>query len=156
MVLPLHNSFTGGPISNLLLNSFPNTHTRSLVATNRFLNLINMMRHLAAYLLLKTGGNDAPTAADVTAALAAAGVEADAASLSAFLKEVEGKDIAELIESASDRIFVGGGGGGAAAGPAAAGEDAAPVKEEKPKEEEVDALDGGMDMFGGSAGGGDY
>jgi hypothetical protein len=26
----------------------------------------------------------------------------------------------------------------------------------KPKEEEVDALDGGMDMFGGGGGGGDY
>ncbi len=33
----------------------------------------------------------------------------------------------------------------------------APKKAEKPKEEEVDALDGGMDMFGGgSGGGGDY
>jgi hypothetical protein len=31
------------------------------------------------------------------------------------------------------------------------------VKEaEKPKEEEVDALEGGMDMFGGGGGGGDY
>jgi hypothetical protein len=27
---------------------------------------------------------------------------------------------------------------------------------EKPKEEEVDALAGGMDMFGGEEGGGDY
>ena len=42
----------------------------------------------------------------------------------------------------------GGGGGGGGDAPAAA---AAP---EKPKEEEVDALDGGMDMFGG--GGSDY
>lgn len=34
---------------------------------------------------------------------------------------------------------------------------AAAKKEEKPKEEEVDALDGGMDMFGGGGGGGgDY
>ena len=50
---------------------------------------------------------------------------------------------------------LGGGGGGAA--PAAAGGDAAaPAAVEAPKEEEVDALDGGMDMFGGSAGGGDY
>jgi large subunit ribosomal protein LP0 len=41
--------------------------------------------------------------------------------------------------------------GGAAAAPAAA---KAP---EKPKEEEVDALDGGMDMFGGGGGAkGDY
>mmetsp|Transcript_39194 Transcript_39194/g.28951 ORF Transcript_39194/g.28951 Transcript_39194/m.28951 type:complete len:122 (+) Transcript_39194:45-410(+) len=29
-------------------------------------------------------------------------------------------------------------------------------EEKKPKVEEVDALDGGMDMFGGSGGGGDY
>ena len=54
------------------------------------------------------------------------------------------------------------GGGGAAAAAAPAG--AAPAgdapageekkKEEKPKVEEVDALDGGMDMFGGGGGGG--
>eukprot|EP01040_Poterioochromonas_malhamensis_P017816 gene17816-20601_t len=42
-----------------------------------------------------------------------------------------------------------------AAGAASAGA-AAPAAEEKPKVEEVDALDGGMDMFGGSGGGGDY
>jgi len=36
--------------------------------------------------------------------------------------------------------------------PAAAG--GPPAKAEKPKEEEVDALDGGMDMFGGGGGGG--
>ena len=45
-----------------------------------------------------------------------------------------------------------GGGGGSVA--AAAGVDAAPAEAPKPKEEEVDALDGGMDMFGG--GGSDY
>ena len=40
---------------------------------------------------------------------------------------------------------------------AAAGAPAAEKKAEKPKEEEVDALDGGMDMFGGGGGGGgDY
>jgi len=42
--------------------------------------------------------------------------------------------------------------GGAA--PAAAAGGAAPAAPEKPKEEEVDALDGGMDMFGGGGGGG--
>ena len=47
----------------------------------------------------------------------------------------------------------GGGGGGGGGGVAAAG-DAAPAEAPKPKEEEVDALDGGMDMFGG--GGSDY
>ena len=39
---------------------------------------------------------------------------------------------------------------------AASGGAAAPAAEEKPKVEEVDALDGGMDMFGGSGGRGDY
>jgi hypothetical protein len=41
------------------------------------------------------------------------------------------------------------------AAPAAATTEAA-KEPEKPKVEEVDALDGGMDMFGGSGGGGDY
>eukprot|EP01040_Poterioochromonas_malhamensis_P018802 gene18802-22035_t len=50
---------------------------------------------------------------------------------------------------------------GAAPAPIAVAGGDAPVeekkKEEKPKVEEVDALDGGMDMFGGSGGGGgDY
>eukprot|EP01034_Spumella_vulgaris_P024587 gene24587-30953_t len=57
--------------------------------------------------------------------------------------------------------------GGVGAGPAAPAAAGAPVaggdapaaaaKAEKPKEEEVDALEGGMDMFGGGGGGGgDY
>ena len=46
-------------------------------------------------------------------------------------------------------------GASASAGDAPAGDAAVAKKEEKPKEEEVDALDGGMDMFGGG-GGGDY
>eukprot|EP01038_Epipyxis_sp_PR26KG_P007235 gene7235-9866_t len=62
-------------------------------------------------------------------------------------------------------VFSGGsvGGSGASAGAAASSApagDAAPAdkkKEEKPKVEEVDALEGGMDMFGGGGGGGgDY
>jgi large subunit ribosomal protein LP0 len=45
----------------------------------------------------------------------------------------------------------------AAGGAAPAAAAAAPAAPEKPKEEEVDALDGGMDMFGGGGGGGgDY
>jgi len=45
----------------------------------------------------------------------------------------------------------------AVAAPAAAPAAAAPAAAAKPKEEEVDALDGGMDMFGGGGGGGgDY
>jgi large subunit ribosomal protein LP2 len=118
------------------------------------------MRHLAAYLLLRTGGNDQPTAADVSKVLSAAGVEADAERVKALLAEVEGKDLAELIASAKDRLFVGGGGGGAPAAAAAAPDAgkpaAAPAKKEEKKEEAVDPMDGGMNLFGGGGGGGDY
>lgn len=115
------------------------------------------MRHLAVYLMLVIGGNAAPTAEDVTTALGAAGVEVDAERLATLITELEGKDINELIELGSKKLMVGGGGGGgAAAGAAATTEAVAEVKVEKPKEEEVDALAGGMDMFGGEGGGGDY
>jgi ribosomal protein L12E/L44/L45/RPP1/RPP2 len=35
------------------------------------------MRHLATYLLLKLGGNDSPSASDITTALSGVGVEVD-------------------------------------------------------------------------------
>jgi ribosomal protein L12E/L44/L45/RPP1/RPP2 len=73
-----------------------------------------------------------------------------------FAGLVKGSNIERLLFS------LGGGGGGvapasiAAAGGAAADGEKEEKKEEKPKVEEVDALDGGMDMFGGGGGGGDY
>jgi large subunit ribosomal protein LP0 len=54
---------------------------------------------------------------------------------------------------ANPAAFAGSGGGGGGGGDAAA--DAAPAVEEKEEEEEMD-LGGGMDMFGGDEGGGDY
>ena len=115
------------------------------------------MRYIAAYLLCKAGGTDAPTTADVTKVLAAAGVDADAAAVKEVVSGMEGKDLSELIESQKDRIFVGGGGGGGG-GAAAAAADDAPKEEEKQKEEEEEVdFSGGMDMFGGGGGGGgDY
>jgi len=117
------------------------------------------MRHLAAYLLLVAGGNSSPTAEDVTTLLGTVGVTVDEERLNQLISELDGKDINEVIESGKDKLLAGGfgGGGGAVASAPAAGGGAAPVAEkaaEKPKVEEVDALDGGMDMFGG--GGGDY
>lgn len=44
------------------------------------------MRHLATYLLLKLGGNDAPSAGDVKTALASVGVEPDESRLTTLLK----------------------------------------------------------------------
>ena len=65
-----------------------------------------------------------------------------------------------LTPTLAEVIFSRGGGAGGDSGPSvsASGDagDAPAAKEEKPKEEEVDALAGGMDMFGGDEGGGDY
>ena len=105
--------------------------------------------------MLVAGGNTAPTAADVTKVLGEVGVEADAASLSKLIADMAGKDIDELIAAGQDQLVTMGGGGGGGGGAAAAGGEAAAVVEEaKPAEEEVDPMEGGMDMFGG--GGGDY
>ena len=76
------------------------------------------MRHLAAYLLLVAGGNEAPTAEDVTNVLSQAGIEVDSERLEQLINELAGKDLAELIETGKDKLLVGGLGGGA---PAAAG-----------------------------------
>ena len=118
------------------------------------------MRHLAAYLLLVSGGNAAPTAEDVTTLLGQAGIEVNAERLGQLIGELAGKDLAELIAEGKEKLFVGGAVAAAAAAPAAGAASAADApakKEEKPKVEEVDALDGGMDMFGGGgAKTGDY
>jgi len=121
------------------------------------------MRHLAAYLLLVSGGNTQPTAEDITTLLSQAVIDADADRLTQLLTDLEGKDVTELYALGREKLVSSGAGGAAAAAaPAAAagGAAAAPAaakEAEKPKVEEVDALDGGMDMFGGGGGGGgDY
>lgn len=66
-------------------------------------------------------------------------IDADESRLSALLKEVEGKDINELITEGSSKLasVPSGGGGGAAAASAGGAAAAAPAaEEEKPKEEE--------------------
>jgi large subunit ribosomal protein LP2 len=116
------------------------------------------MRHLAAYLLLVAGGNSNPTADDIKDALSKVGIETDEERLNQLLSELERKDLNELIKEGSEKlckVAVGSGGGGVGAPAAAAGSaPAAAAAPEKPKVEEVDALDGGMDMFGGGGGGG--
>ena len=123
------------------------------------------MRHLATYLMLVLGGNENPTAEDITNALSKCGIETDPERLSSLISELEGKDVEELIALGKQKLMAGGagGGGGAPAAAAAAAPSSAPdtgakeeKKPEKPKEEEVDPLEGGMDMFGGGGGGGDY
>jgi large subunit ribosomal protein LP2 len=51
------------------------------------------MRYIAAYLLLKIGGNESPSAADIKKVLQAVGIEADDERLDSLLTELKGKDI---------------------------------------------------------------
>ena len=110
--------------------------------------------------MLVTGGNATPSKEDVSAVISSIGGEVDEAKLDVLFGDLEGKDINDLLasgEAAIKNISVGGGGAPAAASSSSGGAAApAPKAAEKPKVEEVDALDGGMDMFGGSGGGGSY
>jgi len=90
------------------------------------------MNVVASYLLLKLAGKD-PKAADISALIASAGGEADEAKVELLMKEMEGKDVEELLKEGKDKlksVSMGGGGGGGAAPTAAAGAaaPAAPVK----------------------------
>ena len=106
------------------------------------------MKELAAYLLLKLGGNDSPSKDEISAALSTVGVEVDSARLDALLSGLEGKDLNEVLESGKEMLATFGGGGGGGGGGGAAGGDAAEeAEEEKPEEEEMEAP--AADMFGG-------
>jgi len=121
------------------------------------------MKEIAAYALLVLGGNAAPDAAAIKAVIAATGAEAEEEKITQLLEDLKDKDIHELLAKGEEQLKAcvgsGGGGGGGGAAPAAGGGAApeAAKAPEKPKEEEVDALAGGMDMFGGGgAKTGDY
>ena len=64
----------------------PPTHRKKEKPHLPFFSTPIIMRHLATYLLLKLGGNDAPSAADVKTALASVGVEPDEGRLTTLLK----------------------------------------------------------------------
>lgn len=108
------------------------------------------MKYLAAYLLLTTGGNAAPTAKDITEVLASVGIEAEEERVSALLAELEGKDIQELIAEGTAKLAsVPSGGAVAAAGgaSAAAGGEAAAAEEEPEEEAEESDDDMGFGLF---------
>ena len=112
------------------------------------------MRHVAAYLLCVLGGNDSPSVEDVSAVITSVGAEVDADKLALLVKELEGKNVTEIIDAGKEKlssVSIGGGGAagaGAAGASADAGASSAAAKEEEEEEEEAD-LGGGMDMFGG-------
>ncbi|XP_024363421.1 large ribosomal subunit protein P2y [Physcomitrium patens] len=108
------------------------------------------MKVVAAYLLALLGGNSAPTAKDIESILGAVGAEADAARVSLLLKELEGKDILEVIAAGKEKfasVPSGGGGGVVVSSAGAGGGSAAPAAEEKEeakKEEEKEESDDDM------------
>merc|ERR1711862_896113 len=116
-----------------------------------------IMKHGAAYLLLVLGGNESPTADDVSKALEEVGIESDSERLNQLISELEGKDLNELMASGKMLAKFGGGGGGGGGGAGGGAGEAEEEEEEEVKEEEEEIdLGGGMDMFGGDEGGGDY
>ncbi|BBM97505.1 large subunit ribosomal protein LP2 [Marchantia polymorpha subsp. ruderalis] len=114
------------------------------------------MKVVAAYLLALLGGNASPNAKDLTAILSSVGAEADKEKINFLLKELEGKDILEVLASGREKfasVPSGGGGGivvasgGGGGGAAAAAE--APKAEEKKEEEKEESDDEmGFGLFG--------
>lgn len=62
------------------------------------------MKHLAAYMLLKLGGNENPSKDDVKKALSIVGIDVDEAKLEKLLASLEGKDLNELLKEGRDML----------------------------------------------------
>jgi large subunit ribosomal protein LP2 len=108
------------------------------------------MRVVSAVLLAVLGGKANPTADDVNKILSSVGVEADAADVERLLKELEGKNIDELIAAGREKLQSVPSGGAVAAAPAAGGAaagGAAPAKEEKKEEPSEEDEDMGFSLF---------
>merc|ERR1711892_853295 len=104
------------------------------------------MKVISAYLLAVVGGNDTPSADDVTTIPGSVGTTLDAdasASLDALISEMEGKTVAEVLKAGQEKIskIPGGGSGG---GSAAA---AAPAAGRKKSSSSSDDGGGGGAMF---------
>mmetsp|Transcript_45863 Transcript_45863/g.52891 ORF Transcript_45863/g.52891 Transcript_45863/m.52891 type:complete len:112 (+) Transcript_45863:117-452(+) len=97
------------------------------------------MKHIAAYALLVLGGNETPSAKDVTELLDSVGAEADKESLKTLLASLKDKSIHELISAGREKLEKAPGGAVAVAATGAADAGAAEVKEEKKKEESEEA-----------------
>ncbi|EMG47272.1 RPP2B 60S acidic ribosomal protein P2-B [Candida maltosa Xu316] len=95
------------------------------------------MKYLAAYLLLVQGGNASPAAADISALLESVGVEVEESRLQLLLKELEGKDLQELIAEGNTKFASVPSGGAAASSGAAAASGAAATEEAAEEEEEA-------------------
>ncbi|KAJ4891141.1 hypothetical protein Rs2_30889 [Raphanus sativus] len=113
------------------------------------------MKVVAAYLLAALSGKASPTSADVKSILGSVGCESEDSQIELLLKEVNGKDLCELIAAGREKLAsVPSGGGGvamASAPSAGGGGGAAPAaeakKEEKKEEKEESDDDMGFSLF---------
>ncbi|CEP16153.1 hypothetical protein [Parasitella parasitica] len=106
------------------------------------------MKHLAAYLLLVAGGNTTPSAEDIKSLFTTVGIEVDESRLSALIKAMEGKTVAEAIAEGSSKLAsVSAGPVAASSGAAAAASGDAPAEEAAAEEKEESDDDMGFGLF---------
>ncbi|CAL9247729.1 unnamed protein product [Arabidopsis halleri] len=114
------------------------------------------MKIAAAFLLAVLGGNANPSAENIKNIIGAVGADVDGESIELLLKEVSGKDIAELIASGREKLasVPSGGGGAVSAAPSSGGGGgggaapaAAEKKEAKKEEKEESDDDMGFSLF---------
>ncbi|AEE77918.1 acidic ribosomal protein P2-like [Arabidopsis thaliana] len=105
------------------------------------------MKVAAAFLLAVLGGNANPSADNIKDIIGAVGADVDGESIELLLKEVSGKDIAELIASGREKLASVPSGGGVAvsAAPSSGGGGAAaPAEKKEAKKEEKEESDDDM------------
>ncbi|CAM0952745.1 unnamed protein product [Alopecurus aequalis] len=105
------------------------------------------MRFVAAYLLATLGGNPSPTKDDVRAILGSVGAEVEEEKLQILFKEVEGKDLAELLAAGREKFAFAPRGGSSTMGVSVTTAAAADAAEEKVEEKEEDEEEEDLDMF---------
>ncbi|CAD7699363.1 unnamed protein product [Ostreobium quekettii] len=111
------------------------------------------MRYVAAYLLAVLGGNASPDAKAIKKILESVGADVDDECLNRLLKEMEGKDVNEVMAAGVEKLAsvpAGGGAvasGGGAAAAAGDGGDKEEAKKEEEEEEEEEDEDMGFSLF---------
>ncbi|CAH0520785.1 unnamed protein product [Peronospora belbahrii] len=110
---------------------------------------LKKMRHVAALLLCVLGGNSTPSVADIEKVIKSFGGEFDQEQAEKLVKELEGKNVEEVIKAGKAKLATVSVGAAPAAGTATSGAAPAKVEEKVVEEEEEVEMSGGMDMFGG-------
>jgi large subunit ribosomal protein LP2 len=94
------------------------------------------LKAVAAYLLALLGGNASSSAKDIESIIGSVGAEADADRISPLFKELEGKDILEVIAAGKEKFASVPSGGGGGVVVSSGGGAAAPVAAEEKKKKE--------------------